>query len=67
MPPTSSIHPRPGEPRPHRTALAFVAAAIVALGGLGARPAPVAGVDGGALTDLTPLADFTFYGRGYGH
>jgi stage II sporulation protein D len=67
MPPTSSIHPRPGDPRPHRTALAFVAAAIVALGGLGARPAPVAGVDGGALTDLTPLADFTFYGRGYGH
>jgi stage II sporulation protein D len=38
-----------------------VLAALVAVGGLGAHPSPVAAVD------PAPLPDFTFYGRGYGH
>ena len=67
MPPTSPRRTASRRSQPFRSqhrrrpALAFLFAAIVALAGLGARPASVA-ADG-----VTPLPDITFYGRGYGH
>jgi len=67
MPPTSPRRTASHRSQPRRSrsgrrpALTILFAAVVALAGLGARPASVA-ADG-----VTPLPDITFYGRGYGH